>query len=110
MAEEPYELTIERDGDALSAVEIGPTPRKVFVDSDEVSNFLLDCRGIGDYSAVLSNLDGYSYTELNLDRLNAGYQVSISMNADDWESWLAAFELDEVSSSLDEEAIATPAC
>ena len=97
-------LALESIGNScISALSLvwGPVElqmREVITPPEEFENFVNDCAGWEDISHLLATNAGYSATQ----RFEAGFGVVVTMSAETWQQWLAAYEVFE----LDEEAAA----
>ena len=97
-------LALESIGNScISALSLvwGPVElqmREVITPPEEFNNFVNDCAGWEDISHLIATNAGYSATQ----RFEAGYGVVVTMTAETWQSWLAAYEVFE----LDDEAAA----
>ena len=97
-------LALESIGNnCISALSLvwGPVElqmREVITTPEEFNNFVNDCAGWDDLSHLMATNAGYTATQ----RFEAGYGVVVTMSAETWQSWLAAYEVCE----LDEETMA----
>ena len=98
-------LALESIGNnCISALSLvwGPVElqmREVITTPEEFENFVNDCDGWEDLSHLMATRAGYTATQ----RFEAGYGVVVTMSAETWQRWLAAYEVFE----LDEESMAT---
>ena len=97
-------LTLESIGNScISALSLvwGPVAlqmREVITPPEEFENFVNDCAGWEDTSHVMATNAGYSATQ----RFEAGYGVVVTISAENWQQWLAQFEVCD----LDDETLA----
>ena len=97
-------LALESIGNnCISALSLvwGPVElqmREVITTPEEFDNFVNDCDGWEDISHLMATHAGYNA----MQRFEAGYGVVVTMSAETWQRWLAAYEVCE----LDDEAAA----
>ena len=97
-------LTLESIGNScISALSLvwGPVAlqmREVITPPEEFENFVNDCAGWEDTSHLMATNAGYTVTQ----RFEAGYGVVVTISAENWQQWLAQFEVCD----LDDETLA----
>ena len=97
-------LTLENIGNnCISALSLvwGPVElqmREVITIAEEFNNFVNDCTGWEDTARLIATNVPYTATQ----RFEAGFGVVVTMTAETWRSWLAAYEvcdLDEATTA-----------